>query len=104
MRARDASVRCVIGLTFTKACTQPGIVDGSTNTLLAKVSGKRIVMLICITLSAVCALRPSTIHIHDMAKQKTSSSPMAIGMPRKLPSARNPRTKPRASTTIDAAV
>ena len=38
-------------------------------------------MLICITVSGVCTLRPSTIHTHDKAKQNTSSSATASTTP-----------------------
>ena len=40
IRPRSAVTRWLTGLTSTKARSQPGIVRGSTKTLLAKVSGK----------------------------------------------------------------
>ena len=53
------------------------MVDGSTNTLLAKVSGNSTVMLICMTDSGVCSCRPSAVHTHDRLNENTSSSATA---------------------------
>lgn len=39
--ARSASARCVTGLIFTNACSQPGSVPVSAKTLLPKVNGNR---------------------------------------------------------------
>lgn len=102
MRPRDASVRWVIGLTLTKACTQPGMVDSSTNTLLANVSGNSTVMLICMTLSGVCIFRPMIVHAHDRLNANTSSSATARSTPSGPPSGRKPRTTPSTTTTSDA--
>ena len=104
MRPRDAVARWVIGLTSTNACTQPGIVDGSTKTLLAKVSGNSTVMLTCITDSGVCIFRPSAVHTHDRLNENTSSSATASTTPSGPPSGRKPRTTPTTITTTDAIV
>src|SRR6266516_1841111 len=72
IRPRAAEARCVIGFTLTKARTHPGIVDGSTNTLLAKVNGNSTVMLICMTDSGVCSFRPRAVQTHDRLKENTS--------------------------------
>ena len=65
----------------TNACTQPGMVDGSTNTLLAKVSGNSTVMLTCMTASGVGICSPTAVHTHDRLNANTSSSATASTTP-----------------------
>src|SRR5262245_65151645 len=104
IRPRAAVARWVIGFTSTNDCTQPGIVSGSTNTLLANVSGNSTVMLSYITDSGVCNFNPSAVHTHDKLNEKTSSSATAATTPMTPPSGRKPSARPTAMTTTEASV
>jgi hypothetical protein len=94
----------VIGLTFTNAWSQPGIVVGTTNTLLMKVSGNSTIMLVPITEFGVRRISPRVVKIHPSPDANTSSSRIAASTPGTPPAGRNPSTSPSASTTTDPIV
>ena len=64
-RVADPVTTCVIGVTWTKACNQSGIVEGLTKMLLPKVSGNKISMLTPITEFCVRIIRPNRVQIHE---------------------------------------
>ena len=68
---RTALTRCESGLTFTNACSQPGIVEAWTNALLPNDSGKMSRNITPCTAPAVRTVMPthSETHANDRAKQ-----------------------------------
>ncbi len=94
--------RWVTGLLFTNACNQPGIVFGSTKTLLRKVSGKITIMLTPITDFSERSISPNIVQIQENANEKTTSSAIPASTPRTPPSGRNPMIMPTVSITNDA--
>src|SRR6059036_3833224 len=58
IKPRVASTMDVIGFTFTKAWSQPGMVSGRANTELANVSGRMIMKPNVFTASGVFAVTP----------------------------------------------
>ena len=67
--ARTASARCVTGLTFTHACSQPGMVlvlDSST--LLPNVSGIVQMKAMPCTVSGVGAISPTSTETQQTAR------------------------------------
>src|SRR5690606_30972187 len=69
---RDAIARYVTGFSATTACSQPGMVAGSTKMSLTKVSGNNSRKLVVITDSGVRTIKPKMIQIHDTADANTS--------------------------------
>jgi hypothetical protein len=81
MRARDPFARYVTGFRPTTAWSQAGMVDNSTNMLLANVSGMRKMKLVVITDSGVRTSIPTMIQSHDNAKANTSTKATASNTP-----------------------
>jgi hypothetical protein len=102
MRPRVAVTRWLTGLTSTQACSQPGIVDGSTNTLLANVSGNSSIMLTPITAFGVRMISPRIVNVQLSENENTSRSSTASRTPTAPPSGRKPSRSPSPIVTADA--
>ena len=77
-----------MGLLFTNACSQPGMVVGSTKTLDRNVSGKITIMLTPITDFSVRSISPNIVQIHENANEKTTSRAIPASTPPTPPSGR----------------
>jgi len=98
-RPRSASVRNVIGLTFTKACSQPGIVVVGTSTLLPNTSGNMPRDPNVCTACGVFSSSPMSAESQHMDTAKVSSSRQPPSADSGLVSIRNPRTAPNPMVT-----
>ena len=67
--------RCEIGLTLTKACSQPGIVSVGTKVLLPKLSGSTIRNMMPCTAPEVRATIPTNTEIQQKHSAKAMESP-----------------------------
>lgn len=86
-----ASTTCEIGLTFTNACSQPGIDDTFTKVLLANVSGSTSSIITPWTDPALRIFSPTQTEIHANESAKQIDSPIAASSDMKLVSTRKPR-------------
>src|SRR6478672_1627888 len=86
INSRTAVATWVTGLLLTKACSQPGIVEGSTKTLLRTASGKITSMLTPITDFAVRSSRPNIVQIQENENAKIISSTTPARTPSAPPS------------------
>ncbi len=94
-------VRPVIGLTFTNACSHPGMVCDGTSRLLAKTSGKKARKPNICTPIGVFTSIPISADTQHMARAKVSSSRQAAMADAGLVPIRKPSTipKPRVIAT-----
>src|SRR5271156_5238916 len=76
IKARTADTRCENGVTFTKACSQPGIVPPPTNVLLPNDGGNTSRNITPWTAPADRTVMPTNTEIqaNDSAKQTASAS------------------------------
>src|SRR5580698_6307384 len=88
---RTASTTCEIGLTFTNACSQPGIDFTATNVLLANVSGSTSSIITPWTDPALRIFSPTQTEIQANDSAKQIDSPIAASSDMKLVSIRKPR-------------
>ena len=75
-------------MTWTKACSQPGMVCGATKTLLARVSGNSTTVPVLMTACGVRATRPRA--AEDRLSAKASSRPIPARTPGARPAGRYP--------------
>src|SRR6266508_2868546 len=102
IRPRVAVTRWLTGLTSMKACSQPGMVWGSTKMLLARVRGNSTSRLRLLTALGARSTSPRVVQIHDRPNANTRTSPTAATVPAAPPSGREPSTRPRAMTIVAA--
>src|SRR5262245_10213759 len=88
MSWRAAVTRWVTGFRRMTVWSQPGVVAGSTKTLLAMVRGNRTTTPMFSTVAGVRTTRPSAVHIHDTAEQKARVSARAALTPATPPAGR----------------
>src|SRR5215471_16097382 len=81
MRSRAASARWLIGLTSTKAWSQPGMVLGSTKMLLANVGGIVTTRPRLMTVAGLRKTRAAAAHSHDRESPKATTSATAAITP-----------------------
>src|SRR5580658_6470519 len=74
IRDRSAVIRWLTGFTSTNPRSQPGIVAGLTNALLARVSGNWMAMLMTLTAWGDRSSRPRVVQIHETLNAKTMTS------------------------------
>jgi len=98
-RPRSASVSRVIGLTLTKACSQPGIVAVGTSRLLPNTSGKNAMNPKAWTPCGVFTSMPMRADAQHMARAKASSSRQPAMAEAGLVVTRNPRIIPKPMVT-----
>jgi hypothetical protein len=89
----------VTGLTFTNACSQPGIFASSVRMLLPKISGNMTRKPHHCTACADFTSMPMRADTQHMASANTSSSRQAMTAASGLVRMRNPRTNPKPSVT-----
>src|SRR5712691_6016001 len=70
IRFRVASARWLMGLTLTKACSQPGMVRGWTKMLLAKVGGSSTARPRLLTVAGSRTSRAVAAHTQDRESPK----------------------------------
>ena len=92
---RSALVRSVIGLTFTNACSQPGMVPDGTSRLLPKTSGNIARKPYICTPCGVLTSIPISADTQHMARAKVSSSRQAATAATGLVPIRKPSTMPK---------
>jgi hypothetical protein len=94
-RPRSAVVRSVIGLTFTNACSHPGMVLACTSRLLANTSGKKARKPNICTPMGVLTNIPMSAETQHMARAKVSSRRQAAMADTGLVPMRKPSTSPK---------
>src|SRR5918995_6065203 len=104
MSRRSAVTWWLTGLPSTKARSQPGIVSGSTNALLANVRGETRSRLMLETALGVRTMSASAVQIQARLNENTSRSATAARTPAGPPSGRKPMARPMAMTIAAAMV
>ena len=94
-RPRSASVSRVIGLTLTKACSQPGMVSVGASRLLPNTSGKNAMNPNACTPCGVFTSMPMSADTQHMARAKARRSRQAATAESGLVVTRKPRISPK---------
>ena len=98
----DVDTRCEIGLTFTNACSQPGIVAVATKVLLPKLSGSTSRNPIPCTAPDVRATMPMKTEIQQKHRAKAMARPTAASADTQLVWTRKPISMPAPKVTTQS--
>jgi hypothetical protein len=88
--SRAASARWLMGLTLTKAWSQPGMVRGTTKTSLANESGMSATLAMLMTTAGSRTSRATAAHSQDRESPKATTRATAASTPGAPPWAGNP--------------
>jgi hypothetical protein len=101
MRWRVVVTRWLMGLTSTKAWSHPGMVSGSTKTLLARVSGNSTTVAMLMMVFGLRATRPSTIPDPREAEGEHDDERHGGEYAEGTASGTKPMASPKPTTTVE---